>query len=379
MRFGILSNGFRPHTTAAATYAEDLYEIVLADELGFGEAWISEHHAQPLYINTVDTLPIPELLITQAAGLTRRIRMGPAVKLIHLSHPVDVATLAAVTDHLTGGRYMFGFGSGFATPLFSEERGLSYEQRHARLAESLELILTCWTTEAPFDWDGAHWHGRGITVLPKPFQAPHMPMAVATATEATIQLAAARGYTVLTGGSAAYVRKVGATYAAAANGRANPLDALSVIQAVYLSDSVDAAVQDLRPAVSLELEYQKARGLLGRSLANTFAVSPAGSADVTFDDLVALGRYVVGDPERVFALLRDLYVESGGFGTLLLVVGKDWATRAKRERSLRLFMQEVAPRLAELEVQSTSTPNQAAISAGVVRVVGRGAETMRPR
>ena len=143
MDFGLFSNGFRPHTTAAQTYEEDLYEIVLADELGFRDVWISEHHGEPVYIDKVDTLPSPELLMAKAAGQTKRIRMGPAVKLIHLYHPVDTAQLCAVTDHLLGGRYMFGFGSGFPQKLFSEERGLSYDDRYPRMLEALDLQELC--------------------------------------------------------------------------------------------------------------------------------------------------------------------------------------------------------------------------------------------
>jgi len=100
MEFGIFSNGFRPHTSAAQTYAEDIHEIVLADQLGFRDCYISEHHGEPPYIDRVDTIPVPELLMCKAAALTKQIRMGAAVKLIHLHHPVDVAIQAAVTDHL---------------------------------------------------------------------------------------------------------------------------------------------------------------------------------------------------------------------------------------------------------------------------------------
>src|SRR5271154_6097683 len=130
MEFGIFSNGFRPHTTASQTYEEDLAEIVLADQLGFRDAYISEHHGEPVYIGKVDTLPVPELLMCKAAALTKRIRMGSAVKLIHLHHPVDVATQAAVTDHMVGGgRFIFGFGSGFPTPPVAGERGRSPARR----------------------------------------------------------------------------------------------------------------------------------------------------------------------------------------------------------------------------------------------------------
>src|ERR1700721_3861316 len=125
MELGIFSNGFRPHITAAAqTYEEDLAEIVLPDQPGFRDVYISEPHGEPIYIDKVDTLPVPELLMCKAAGLTKQIRMGAAVKLIHLAHPVDTAIQAAVTDHVIGAvRFIFGFGSGFSTPLFAGERG----------------------------------------------------------------------------------------------------------------------------------------------------------------------------------------------------------------------------------------------------------------
>ena len=194
MEFGLFSNGFRPHTTAAQTYEEDLFEIALADELGFRDAWISEHHGEPVYIDKVDTIPIPELLMCKAAAMTKRIRFGPAVKIIHLYHPVDTAQLAAVTDHLTGGRYMFGFGSGFPNPLFSTERGLPYDERYPRMLEALELIRKCWTEHSVFDWEGQYWQAKAVTALPKPLQQP-LPIAVATLTDDTIALAGQRGYT----------------------------------------------------------------------------------------------------------------------------------------------------------------------------------------
>ena len=105
----------------------------------------------------------------KAAALTKQIRMGAAVKLIHLAHPVDTAIQAAVTDHVVGGgRFIFGFGSGFPSPLFANERGLSYEDRHGRLRKSLDLILKCWTAKEPFDWDGKYWNGKGIVATPQP-------------------------------------------------------------------------------------------------------------------------------------------------------------------------------------------------------------------
>jgi alkanesulfonate monooxygenase SsuD/methylene tetrahydromethanopterin reductase-like flavin-dependent oxidoreductase (luciferase family) len=70
--------------------------------------------------------------------------------------------------------------------------------------------------------------------------------------------------------------------------------------------------------------------------------------EVSFDQLAEAGVYFLGEPDQVARQLREFYEAAGGFGTLLIVTGKDWATRAKRERSMRLFMEEVAPKLRDL-------------------------------
>ncbi len=351
MEFGIFSNGFRPHTTAAQTYQEDLAEIIHADKLGFKYAYISEHHGEPVYIDKVDTLPVPELLMCKAAALTERIRMGAAVKLIHLAHPLDTAIQAAVTDHVIGGgRFIFGFGSGFPSPLFSDERGLPYADRHERLRESLDLILKCWTAKEPFDWDGKHWRGKGIVATPRPLQSPHMPMATATDTEATIELAGARGYTLLHAQlePAVSIRKKADRYirAAKAAGRKAPLSNLAVARYVYLADSRRQAMEDLRADIDYELGYQIKRGLI-RLLTSSYGLSLKAD-EVSFDALAEAGIYHLGDPDTVARELADFYEAAGGFGTLLIVAGKHWATRDKVFRSMRLFMEQVAPKLRGL-------------------------------
>jgi limonene 1,2-monooxygenase len=352
MEFGLFSNGFRPHTTASQTYQEDLAEIVLADQLGFRDVYISEHHGEPVYIGKVDTLPVPELLMCKAAALTKQIRMGAAVKLIHLAHPVDTAIQAAVTDHVVGGgRFIFGFGSGFPSPLFANERGLSYEDRHGRLRESLDLILKCWTATEPFDWDGKFWKGKGIVATPQPLVAPHMPMATATDTEAMIDMAGARGYTQLMAQlePAGSIRKKGDRYARAAKaaGRKMPLSGIAVARYVYLADSRHEAMDDLRADINYELGYQMKRGLI-RLIKSNYDIGIKGD-EVTFDQLAEAGIYYLGDPDSVARQLREFYDASGGFGTLLIVTGKKWATREKVFRSMRLFMEHVAPKLAGLQ------------------------------
>jgi alkanesulfonate monooxygenase SsuD/methylene tetrahydromethanopterin reductase-like flavin-dependent oxidoreductase (luciferase family) len=83
MRFGIFSNGQRLKNSFVS-YDEDVREIVIADRLGFAEAWISEHTGQTWMPHAV---PAAELLISRAASLTEKILMGPAVRRISLYTP----------------------------------------------------------------------------------------------------------------------------------------------------------------------------------------------------------------------------------------------------------------------------------------------------
>ena len=348
MRFGIFSNGFRPHTSAARTYDEDLFEIALADELGFTEAYISEHHGEPPYIGAVDTIPDPELMMCKAAALTKRIRMGSAVKLIHLHHPLDVAIRSAVTSHMLGGRYIFGFGTGFPTPLFCNERGLSYEDRHERLAESLEFIFKCWSSDAPFDWSGKHWQGTGVVALPKPERMPAI--ATATDSDSMIKLCGARGWTLLTAflEPAPMVRAKAEKYAAAApaaardGARAN----VAASRMVYVSDSRRQGMDEMRDAVTYEVRVQEKRGFLAM-LRRVYGIDvPNGRHAI--DALVEAGLYIVGEPDAVAGSIRQFHADCGGFGTFLFVTGKDWATREKRARSMKMFNSHVMPQLADL-------------------------------
>src|SRR5438046_2245724 len=135
MQYGLFSMGEHPGRVPRDAYAEDLQEIVLADELGWAEAWIGEHHLN----GKVEVLPAPEMLIAKAARGTRRIGLGPGVRLLALHAPLDVASDAAAADHLTDGRYHFGFGTGAAQefPFY----GVAFDEAHARVDEAIDVIL----------------------------------------------------------------------------------------------------------------------------------------------------------------------------------------------------------------------------------------------
>ena len=78
MQFGLFSNGQRRNAVARTTYLEDLDEVVLADELGMREAWLSEHGTFVAF-QAPDQLANADLFICKAIERTKQIRLGPGI------------------------------------------------------------------------------------------------------------------------------------------------------------------------------------------------------------------------------------------------------------------------------------------------------------
>ena len=81
----------------------DLQTLRWADELGFSEAWIGEHHVAPW-----EPHPSPDLLIAQSLKETTTIRLGPGGFLLPYHHPAELANRVAMLDHMAQGRLNFG-------------------------------------------------------------------------------------------------------------------------------------------------------------------------------------------------------------------------------------------------------------------------------
>ena len=75
----------------ARRYREMIEEAVEADRLGFGTVWLAEIHFMPKFC----VLPAPMMLLAAIAERTTRIRLGQAVNLLPLHHPVRLAEEAA--------------------------------------------------------------------------------------------------------------------------------------------------------------------------------------------------------------------------------------------------------------------------------------------
>jgi len=162
--------------THADRYAEMLELIALGDTLGFDVAWLAELH----FGGAFSLLASPLMVVPVIAQRTRRIRIGTAVTLLPLHHPLSCAEQAATADVLSGGRLEFGVGRGSIPSQFHGFRVPVAENR-ARFDESLEIIRLAWTRQR-FSYRGTFYQVEDVSVVPRPVQKPHPPIRVAVHT-----------------------------------------------------------------------------------------------------------------------------------------------------------------------------------------------------
>src|SRR5216683_7121366 len=150
-------------------YAEQLAQIRRAEELGFDEAWLTEHHfAEDGYSPAL--FPIAAAI----AAITTRIRIGTNLVLLPLHNAVRVAEDAATIDVISNGRFDLGLGQGYS---FSEFAGYGVDRkaRASRLEEGIEVIRGAWTKEN-FSYSGRHYNVKNIAIMPPAVQKPHPPL-----------------------------------------------------------------------------------------------------------------------------------------------------------------------------------------------------------
>src|SRR6201995_3551125 len=156
----------------------------LAEELGFGAAWVGDHLACP-----APGLDAPSCLAA-AAAVTENIRLGLSVMLLGLRAPAWAAKILATIDHLSSGRLVLGVGVGGEFPVEFEAAGGPVRQRGPRLDDALHVIRPLLTGEA------VHYEGRAITVTApslQPAMATPPPIYVGGRTEAALKRAARHG------------------------------------------------------------------------------------------------------------------------------------------------------------------------------------------
>ena len=148
MRLGMFMMPLHPaHRDPATTLQEDREAIILADRLGFHDAFIGEHLTEKSE-NVTNSFIFLATLINN----TQNIKLGTGTSNLSHSHPTLIASHAAMFDHLAKGRFIFGISPG-ALSSDAEALGMLNEDRNKLFAESIDVILAIWEREAPYDID----------------------------------------------------------------------------------------------------------------------------------------------------------------------------------------------------------------------------------
>jgi limonene 1,2-monooxygenase len=333
-------------------FDRDIQTIVRAEQLGFEEFWVGEHHS-----GGYEPVPAPDLLIAKAAGLTHRIRLGTGTVNLPYHDPFMVAERLAFLDHLTHGRLLYGLGSG---ALLSDRALMQMpaEESRPRMLEAISVIERLLTTREPFTHDGRFWQFTERRLQVPPYQAqPQIAIAGLTGTH-NFAMCGERGYLPLSvyftptniesnAGVPDLVAHAKALVEAAERAGRDPQLARAewrITREVYVSDSREQALKEIREGVKASYDYLLKFGL-GPMMKRDASMA---DADLTFEWMVDNIPWILGSPAECIEQVEALNDAVGGFG-VLLINNRDWTTSDRWHRSLELFARYVMPMFRQRE------------------------------
>ena len=276
-----------------------------AEALGYHGAWVVEQ-----LVGTIPSLDPVELL-TFAAAVTRRMRLGSAVLLTALRSPVHLAKTLGTLDHLSGGRLDVGVGLGGNTrvyPMF----GLTADRRVARFAEGLRVMKRLWT-EPRVSLTGDFFTLDNVAMEPKPVQKPHPPIWFGAQHPNALRRATELGDGFMGAGSASTAKFV---------------EQVKLVRGFLAAAGRDPASFPIAKRVYIAVDADRARA--GRRLTDWFSAfygRPQMAEEVS----------IWGGPAECIDRLSD--VVAGGARLLLLNPVFD------EKEHLERFMTEIAPKL----------------------------------
>jgi alkanesulfonate monooxygenase SsuD/methylene tetrahydromethanopterin reductase-like flavin-dependent oxidoreductase (luciferase family) len=337
------------------TLAEDREAVLLAERLGFEEAFIGEH-----LTDLAETITSCLIFIATLARDTRRIKLGSGTVNLANRHPAATAAEIAMVDTLLEGRFILGIGPGGLRSDAEIMESLDLD-RNALLVESIEHMIALWTQAPPYRLAGKKWRlttertwmpdlGQGAML--RPFQRPHPPIVVTAILPDSngIAAAAARGWTPI---SANFVQPwVVKTHwpkymeGCARAGREARGEDWRVAKSIFVADD-DATVRRMTRDPGNPFAYYF-RNLLRKGQASRgsalFKHDPSVPDEALTDEYLVSQMLIAGTPGEVAERLAAFREQVGPFGTLLYV-GHDWADAKAMRRSMELMAEKVLPRL----------------------------------
>ncbi|HUB13983.1 MAG TPA: LLM class flavin-dependent oxidoreductase [Acetobacteraceae bacterium] len=336
-----------------ASLREDRDAFILADKLGFTEAYCGEHSTDAAENITSCTMFLATLM-----DQVKQMRLGTGTVNLPNSHPARIAAEIAMLDHLLEGRFNFGISPG-GLPSDAEAYGNLGSSRGEMFLECIEQVLEIWRSQPPYDISGKYWTistartlmaeiGQGV--LPKPLQQPHPPIVttVVSPHSASAVQAGEHGWDIISANFLLpqWVQTHWSKYQEGCASAGNTADPARwrVAKSVFVADDAATARDYALGADSPYRFYY--RQLLAKMLragrAVIFKPNPNLPDDsVTLDDVCE--RLIIhGTPDSVADQLLAFREAVGPFGTMLYA-GHDWRDADLARRSMVLMAERVLP------------------------------------
>jgi alkanesulfonate monooxygenase SsuD/methylene tetrahydromethanopterin reductase-like flavin-dependent oxidoreductase (luciferase family) len=340
------------------TLREDREAVVLADRLGFHDAFIGEHLTDR-HENITNSMLFLATLIPE----TTQIRLGTGTTNLSHMHPVLVAVHGAMFDHLSGGRFILGVSPG-ALPSDAEVLGILGEDRNQIFAEAIDIITRMWELDPPYDIDlpGNRFKVStaqtfdaevGVGVIGRPLQTPR-PEIVGTVVAPFSKGVVAMGSRDFHPLSANFLlpQWVATHWPNYVQGKesagavASPED-WRIARTVFVADDASVAESYGRSDANSPYRYYYGK-MLGkmRSLGRLglFKTSRDQPDDEVTLDGVLKDLVITGTPDSVAEQVLAFREQTGDFGELVYA-GLDWVDPDLARRSMELMATKVMPQV----------------------------------
>ena len=307
-----------PGRSDSEAFDEAMEQVDAAERWGLDVMWLAELHFEPRR----SVLSAPLSIASAIAARTRRIKIGIAVQVLPLCHPLRLAEEAATVDQLSHGRLIFGVGrSGVAQT--HEAYGVSYAESRDRFREILDIVERAWT-EPSFSYDGVYHRFKNVTVVPRPYQRPTPPIRIAASTPDTFPAIGRRGMPIFASvrhtswaALAEHIR----TYHEAWEAAGHPgKGQVFVSSPTYIAETDERACSEPRESI-IHFYHEQANLLEGAAK----LVDPETAArrmrrveqlrKIDYDDALRTNA-LVGSPDTIVEKLRSLQAEIGLSGIL---------------------------------------------------------------
>jgi len=179
-----------PGQSETDAFEQAFDQIDAAERYGLDAMWLAELHVDPAR----SVLASPMTIASAIAARTSRIKIGIAVQVLPLCHPLRIAEEAATVDQISNGRLIFGVGRS-GLPRTYEAYGIPYAESRDRFAETLEIIERAWS-QPRFSFEGKYHRFDDVAVTPKPRQKPLPPIRVAASSPDTFSAIGRLGYPI---------------------------------------------------------------------------------------------------------------------------------------------------------------------------------------